>query len=207
MSDGARPEAEFARSYLTGFGECLDSLSLHQVADVIACLERAYEDGSQVFVMGNGGSAATASHMAVDLGKTVLPADSNGTRRFRVTSLTDNVPWMTAIANDLGYEHVFAEQLRNHISPGDVVVAITGSGNSPNIVEGVRVALEHGATTIGLLGFDGGAVKDLVDLYVLVRSDHYGFVEDVHSMLSHLVTAYFKARIAFSLLDEPLPTR
>ncbi len=150
MSDGARPEAEFARSYLTGFGECLDSLSLHQVADVIACLERAYEDGSQVFVMGNGGSAATASHMAVDLGKTVLPADSNGTRRFRVTSLTDNVPWMTAIANDLGYEHVFAEQLRNHISPGDVVVAITGSGNSPNIVEGVRVALEHGATTIGL---------------------------------------------------------
>jgi len=176
------------------------------VADVIACLEEAYEAGRHLFVMGNGGSAATASHMAVDLGKTVLPVPSNGARRFRVTSLTDNVPWMTAIANDLGYQHVFAEQLRNHVEAGDVVIAITGSGNSPNIVEGVRVAAEHGATTIALLGFDGGAVKDLVDLHVLVRSDHYGFIEDVHAMLSHLVTAYFKARIGLSLLDERLTT-
>ncbi|MDP9341759.1 MAG: SIS domain-containing protein [Actinomycetota bacterium] len=173
---------------------------------MIACLQHAYEDGSQVFVMGNGGSAATASHMAVDLGKTVLPIQSNGTRRFRVTSLTDNVPWITAVANDLGYEQVFAEQLRNHVAPGDVVIAITGSGNSPNVVEGVRVASDHGATTVALLGFDGGVVKDMVDLHVLVRSDHYGFIEDVHAMLSHLVTAFFKTRIGLSLLDQPLTT-
>ena len=107
-------------------------------------------------------------------------------------ALTDNVPWMTALANDLGYEHIFSEQLKNLVQKGDVLIAISGSGNSPNIVKGVQAAKALGATVVGILGFDGGKVKDLVDTSVLIRSDNYGYVEDLHMVLDHLITAYFR---------------
>ena len=131
--------------------------------------------------------------MACDLGKNILSSDNEGTtRRFRVASLTDNVPWITALANDLGYEHIFSEQLKCLVQRKDLVIAISGSGNSPNIVEGVKVAKALGAKTVAILGFDGGIVREMVDAYILVESDHYGYIEDVHMTLDHLLTTYFR---------------
>lgn len=192
LKDGIH-KIDFARSYLDGLKRCLDALSHEQVSALITVLETAYQNRRHVFIVGNGGSAATASHMACDLNKTVNGNELHAPGpRFHVVSLTDNVPWMTAIANDLGYDYVFSEQLHNLCEPDDLLIAITGSGNSPNVVEAVRVAKSFGAKVFGILGFDGGVVREMVDEYVLVDSTHYGFIEDIHMVLDHLVTAYFK---------------
>jgi D-sedoheptulose 7-phosphate isomerase len=189
-------QTDFARAYMGELKKCLDSLPLEHVAAVIECLAEAYRQGKQVFIMGNGGSAATASHMACDLGKNILPRGrSHAARRFKVTALTDNVPWITAVANDLGYECVFAEQLRNLVERGDLVIAISGSGNSPNIIEGLKVARESGAKAIGILGFDGGKARSMVDLHVIVNAADYGPIEDIHMVLDHLITAWFRAEV------------
>jgi D-sedoheptulose 7-phosphate isomerase len=188
---------EFARQWLDGLVGCLDTLSLEPIAQVIGYLDTAYQEGKQVFIIGNGGSAATASHMACDLGKSVLPKDDREiARRFRVIALTDNVPWMTALANDLGYEYVFSEQLKNLVQRGDLVIAISGSGNSPNIVEAVKVARALEAKVVGILGFDGGVLREMVDSHILVKSDRYGYVEAVHMALDHLFAAHFRDSIA-----------
>ena len=185
-------KASFAREYFTGLKAVMDRVDIGQVAAFVGELERAYQEDRQVFIVGNGGSAATASHMACDLAKTVLGKKPDRTkRRFRVMSLTDNVPLITAIANDLGYEHVFTEQLVLFARPGDLLVVITGSGNSPNVVNAVRRAQEMGLRTTGLLGFDGGEVLPLLDTPLLIPDFNYGFVEDLHMVLYHLVTAYF----------------
>ena len=182
----------FAMEYLAGLKNTLDVLSVEQVAEMMGCLEDAYREGRQVFIIGNGGSAATASHMACDLGKNTLRIENKETaRRFRVMALTDNVPWITALANDLGYEHVFSEQLKNLVQEGDLVIAISGSGNSSNIVEGVRVAKALGAKVVGILGFDGGKVREMVDVSVVVKGNEYGYIEDIHMVLDHLATKYF----------------
>src|SRR5437764_7196198 len=185
---------DFSLRYLGGMKAVLDALPLDGVDTMIAYLSDAYQHGKQVFVAGNGGSAATASHMACDLGKTVLgQAGDRQDRRFKVIALTDNVPLITAWANDVGYDAIFAEQLRNLANPGDVLIVLTGSGNSPNIVQAVSAARELRVTTIGLLGFDGGSVKTLLDHAVLVDSRSYRYIEDAHTVLNHLITAYFKA--------------
>jgi D-sedoheptulose 7-phosphate isomerase len=199
MSNRLGDGAAFAREYLTGLRAVMDRVDVGQVAALLGELERAYREDRQVFIAGNGGSAATASHMACDLAKTILGRTPDpATRRFRVMSLTDNVPLITAIANDLGYEHVFTEQLVVFARPGDLLVAVTGSGNSPNVVSAVRRARELGLRTAGLLGFDGGQVLSLLDTPVLVPDFHYGFVEDLHMVLDHLVTAYFSRRFQAS---------
>lgn len=185
----------FAGEYIEGLKQCLDALLLEEVAEVIHCLEEAYREGKQVFIIGNGGSAATASHMACDLGNMTLPEGGYAEPRFRVTALTDNVPWITALANDWGYEHIFSEQLKNLLRKGDLVIAISGSGRSANIIEGIRVAKALGAKVLGILGFDGGKAKEMVDASVIVRSEHYGYIEDVHMVLDHLITAYFRAQL------------
>ena len=191
--NGGIRKVDFARNYLESLKRCLDTLSLEQVAALITALETAHQNRRHVFIVGNGGSAATASHMACDLNKTVNGNELHAPgQRFHVVSLADNVPWMTAIANDLGYDYVFSEQLHNLCESGDLLIAITGSGNSPNVVEAVKVAKSFGAKVFGILGFDGGSVRELVDEYVLVESNHYGFIEDIHMVLDHLVTAYFK---------------
>lgn len=185
----------FAKEYLEGLKKCIDALSLEEVAGVIRCLDEAYREGKQVFIIGNGGSAATASHMACDLGKVILPEEGDAKPRFRVMALTDNVPWITALANDLGYEYVFAEQLKNLLHKGDLVIAFSGSGNSPNIIEGIRVAKSLGAKVLGILGFDGGKAGEMVDSSIIVRSEQYGYIEDVHLVLDHLVTGYFRTSL------------
>lgn len=154
----------------------------------------AHERGASIFTLGNGGSAALASHFACDLGKgTLVRLKSN--KRFRVISLTDNVPLITAWANDHGYEHVFAEQLENLVESNDVVFAISGSGNSPNVLRALEVAKHHGARTIGLAGFEGGKMKSLCDVCVILPSDNMEVIEDFHLSMTHAISSVIRRRI------------
>jgi D-sedoheptulose 7-phosphate isomerase len=163
-----------------------------QVAALIEELQKAYDADQQVFIIGNGGSASTASHMACDLAKTVLGKLPNKTtKRFRVMSMTDNVSLITALSNDFGFEHVFTEQLQLFARKGDLLIVITGSGNSPNLICAVELARKMGLRTAGLLGFDGGKIQPLLDTPVLVPNYSYGYVEDVHVIFDHLITAWF----------------
>ncbi len=139
--------------------------------------------------MGNGGSAATASHFALDLAKnTIAP----GAPRLKAISLTDHVPLITAWGNDTAYEHVFAEQLANMIEPGDVAIGISTSGNSPNVINALRLAKQTQASTIGLLGAKGGKIKDMVNAYVLVPGQNIEQEEDVHMILAHVITRHMR---------------
>ncbi len=163
----------------------LDRLALELVEEVVDCLHQARMNGQQVFVMGNGGSAATATHLACDLGKNTV---SPHAPRFRAIALTDNMAVFSAIGNDLGYENVFAEQLANLIRPGDIVIAISASGNSPNVLKAVKLAKAHNARTIGWSGYEGGKLASLVDIPVVVPNFCIEQIEDIHMMLGHMVT-------------------
>ena len=187
----------FVAGYLAGIQRCLAALSVDDVARLLSCLERAYAEDRQVFIIGNGGSAATASHMACDLGKNLYPPSSAGSvRRLRVSSLTDNVSLLTALANDCGYDQVFSQQLAIALQPDDLVIAISASGNSPNVLEALTFARGRGARTAALLGFDGGRARDLVDVAVVVGSRDYGQVEDLHLMLNHIVAGWLRQGIS-----------
>lgn len=154
------------------------------------------EAGAQILIAGNGGSASTASHFACDLGKTVLGAKPELRKtRFRALSLADNVALLTAWANDVSYESVFAEQVKMLGRPGDVLCVISASGSSANVVEAVEAARAMGLHTIGFLGFDGGRLKDLVDDAVVVPCDDYGHVESAHLVLGHLLTQWLHDRL------------
>jgi len=195
-SRGSGTAQTFARDYLAGLKKCLDSLSLERIETIISILAEAYHMGRHVFIIGNGGSAAIASHMACDLNKTILGSRLEVVnKRFRAIALTDNIPLITAWANDTQYKWIFAEQLKNLANEGDLLIAISGSGNSANIVEAVRVAKTLGLRTVGILGFDGGQVKGLVDECLIAESNTYGYVEDIHMVLDHLITAYFEKLI------------
>ena len=170
--------------YLQDVQACLARIPTEPIRQVIAVLDRARTNGKQVFIMGNGGSAATASHFACDLGKGTRRPDLP---RFRVIALNDNLALLSAYANDVGYEHVFAEQLTNLVNRGDVVIGISGSGNSMNVVNALQVARRAQASTIAFSGFDGGKVRDCADLCLIVPSDCMEQVEDVHLILEHLV--------------------
>src|SRR5437660_10098206 len=142
----------------------MQAISLSDLQAVLSILEEAYHNGHRIFVMGNGGSAATASHFALDLAKnTIMP----GAPRLKAISLTDHVPLITAWSNDTHYEHIFAEQLANLIEPGDVVIGISASGNSPNVINAMKLTKQYKASTVALLGAKGGKLKDIVDAYVL----------------------------------------
>jgi D-sedoheptulose 7-phosphate isomerase len=171
-----------AMDYLSNLARVLEEVPGEALAQAIALLLEAHAANKRVYVIGNGGSSATASHFVCDLTKTarVTPYP-----RLKAFALTDNTPLLTAWANDCSYEEVFAEQIRGLVEPGDVVIAISASGNSPNILAGLIAAAAHGAVTIGLLGFDGGAARGLVDVAVHVHAFDYGLVEDTHSALTH----------------------
>lgn len=172
------------RLYLEQVQATLAELPLARIHDVVDVLLSANYLNSTIFTLGNGGSAATASHFACDLSKgTITPNHA----RFRVVALTDAIPIMTAWSNDLAYESIFAEQLRGLIGRGDVVVAFSGSGNSPNVLQAVRLARETGGITIGFSGFKGGELCRLVDIPVLVPCDCMEQIEDVHLVVCHLI--------------------
>jgi D-sedoheptulose 7-phosphate isomerase len=164
----------------------LRSLDLDAVESVVSVLTAARRDGRQVFTCGNGASAALASHFAADLAKMASP----GSRRFRATALTDNVPLITAWANDFGYREVFSRQLANLLCERDVLVAISCSGNSQNVIAALETARARGGETIGLLGFDGGCAKPLVDHIIWCGDSHYGIVEDVHYVICHIIANF-----------------
>lgn len=178
--------------YFSRLKSIIDAMPVERIEGMGEILFQAYRHGKQVFVIGNGGSAATASHMACDLGKNTI---SPNLRRFRIMSLNDNVPLVSALANDIGYDRVFSEQLVNLIRPGDVLIVLSGSGRSPNIIRAMRYARGRAATIIALLGFDGGEAIELADEHVLVPSDDYGLIEDMHMILDHVLTGYFKTRL------------
>jgi D-sedoheptulose 7-phosphate isomerase len=159
---------------------------------IVDVLVEAYETGSMIYLFGNGGSASLASHFACDLGK----GTANGTgKRFRVLALTDNVPLMTAWANDSRYEDIFAEQLVNLVRPKDVAFAISGSGNSPNVLRALRVAREAGAITVGLGGFHGGKMKELCDVSMIVPSDNMQIIEDLHMSTAHALFTVVRQKV------------
>lgn len=194
-------EGSFSETYFQSVGSVLRRLPFALIDQVTEALWQAYLRGSTVFVFGNGGSAALASHCACDLGKGTAV---NGNRRFRVLALTDNVPLMTAWANDARYDDIFAEQLTPFIQKSDVALAISGSGNSPNVLNGLEVAKNAGAFTIGLTGFQGGRMQALCDLCVIVPSDNMQIIEDLHVSVNHAIFASLRARMcsADSLISQ-----
>lgn len=172
-------------SKLIALAHSLDHEAVARVADLFL---RARNEGKKILFIGNGGSAATASHFCNDLGV--------GTRLeskpFRALSLTDHMPTITAVANDHGYEQIFVKQLQVLAEPGDVVVAISASGNSPNLLRAIEWAKDHQNPTVGLVGFDGGAMKKLCTTVIHIETPkgEYGLVEDMHMVLDHLISSY-----------------
>ena len=180
---------EAINQYFNELEEMLRAISKPHLEQVLFLLEAAYRNGHRIFIMGNGGSAATASHFALDLAKnTIMP----GAPRLKAISLTDHVPLITAWSNDTAYEHIFAEQLANMIEPGDVVIGISASGNSPNVINALRLAKHTHASTIGLLGAKGGKIKDIVDAYVLAPGQNIEQEEDAHMILAHVITRHMR---------------
>jgi len=171
-------------SYLEELSATIQKLPLPAIDRLVRVFLEAYNRGRTIFLFGNGGSAALASHMTCDLGKGTAPAVG---RRLRAIALTDNVALLTAWANDTRYEAIFAEQLENLVEPGDVACAISGTGNSRNILAALSVARQAGVVTAGLTGFQGGKMKSLCDVCVVVPSDNMQIIEDLHVSISHAV--------------------
>jgi D-sedoheptulose 7-phosphate isomerase len=170
-------------AYFSSLCGVLRGLPMAELDQVRRHILRAYHDSRTIFVLGNGGSAATASHMICDLNKGTI--QSHRKLRFRVLALTDNVPSLTAWANDSSYDDVFSEQLANFVQPRDVVLAISGSGNSANVLRALEYGRQAGAATLGLTGFNGGKMKDLCDVCVIVPSDNMQLIEDAHHSIAH----------------------
>lgn len=168
--------------------EATDTIPTQAVAQIIQKLQRALAEDRQVFVFGNGGSASNASHFATDLGKG--SSDKIG-KRFRVVSLNDNVSWITALGNDYAYDQVYVRQLMNYAKPGDVVLVMSVSGNSPNVVKAVEWAKEHGLWTSALVGGKRGRLAELADLAIVVPTEHYGRAEDVQMTICHMLCYAF----------------
>lgn len=185
---------QFAGAYLAYLAKLLQRVDTKAVAAFIEELEQARDSRNTVFFVGNGGSAATASHMANDFG--VGAHGSEEELPFRALALTDNVAAMTAIANDDGYQNLFVYQLRIHYRPGDRLVAISASGNSPNVVAAAEWVKQRGGRVVGLVGFDGGKLKSLCDVVIQAETarGEYGPVEDIHMIVDHLVYTWLLSR-------------
>lgn len=186
-------EESFAKTYLEHAQAVIGTVDRKKVVDAIRMLKEARRNGVTVFLAGNGGSAAICSHFACDLNKTVLNPGEND-RRFRAFCLNDNMPLLTAWANDTEYATVFSEPLKNHAREGDVVILVSSSGKSPNIVNAAKTAKELGCRIIGLTGFAGGPLRELSDVSLHVDNPEYGHVECTHEILCHLMTFAIKGQ-------------
>jgi D-sedoheptulose 7-phosphate isomerase len=170
--------------YLDLVNKAIYDLPEESIRDIVDTLKNAYAEGKQVFILGNGGSAATASHVAEDLQKGIKECTG---KRFKVISLTDCTPLICAWANDSGYDCIFAEQLDSFLDPGDVVIAISGSGNSPNVIKAVEKANKMGAITYGWTGFSGGKLAQIAQKSIIVNSDNMQRIEDIHLIIGHMI--------------------
>ena len=162
----------------------IDNLDRNAIISFINLLLKARENGNNIYIMGNGGSASTASHFTCDFNKGLSYKKDI---RFKMISLNDNIPTMLAYSNDLGYENVFVEQLKNFLKKDDVVIGISGSGNSKNILNAIEYANDLGAKTVGLTGFDGGKLKDIVDISIHTDINNMQIAEDVHMTVCHML--------------------
>ncbi len=181
---------EFTINYINRLKELLTQIDLDAIKDIQISIEKTIKNNSKVYVIGNGGSSATASHMANDLGIGLKRRDI---RDIDIISLGDNSAVTSAIANDIGYENIFYMQLKNILKPKDIIIAISCSGNSPNIIKAVQYAKEIGTNIIGVTGFDGGELKSLsnINFHVDAPKGEYGLVEDVHMILDHIIYSYY----------------
>jgi len=179
--------------YLEELKEIITNLSHEEIDTITEVFFEAYHNNRQIFIMGNGGSAATASHFACDLGKGTVGSPSG--KRFRVIALSDNIPLMTAWANDTDYANIFSQQLENLINPRDVVIGISGSGNSLNVIRAFESARLFNAVTMGLTGFSGGKLAHLSHHVIVVPSDNMQQIEDVHLLLTHLIFSIIRDRL------------
>lgn len=179
----------YYREYLTQYIDTVQSLDFSIVERILSELDNARRDNRQVFIAGNGGSAASASHWACDFGKGV---NVDGTKRFRVISLTDNLAWITALGNDISFGDIFVEQLKNTLREGDVIVGLSVSGNSENVVRAFQYAKDNGATVIALVGAKKGRMEALADISLVIPSEDYGIVEDAHMFVNHVISQHLK---------------
>ncbi len=187
---------EYIHDYFTRVKNSIDEMEnpeyLEKIDKIVEILMEARAQKQQIFVMGNGGSGATASHLMCDLGKMTICPDSP---RFKIIALTDNIPLMLAWANDSCYDDIFVEQLKNLMDPGDVILGISGSGNSPNVIKAIDYANEHGGITIGWTGFEGGKLANAAQTALVVPSHNMQRIEDVHMVLTHLVSSLIRDKI------------
>ena len=183
-----------SRQYFEELQRVVTGLCHERIDQMADALVKAYESERVVYTFGNGGSASLASHLACDLGKGT--AYCNGGKRFRVLALTDSITTLTAWANDSSYEDIFSEQLRNFVQPQDVAFAISGSGNSKNVLNALQAAREAGATTLGISGFQGGQMKSLCDICVVVPSNNMQIIEDVHLAMAHSIFRIVYSRMS-----------
>ena len=175
-------------SYFQKVAAVLPAIPAEPVEQIIATLRQARANGQRVFVFGNGGSSANASHIVNDMIKSTIQP---GRPRMKLICLSDNVPTLTAYANDVGYESVFVEQLKNFAQVGDLVMAISGSGNSPNVLRAVEYANSIGCRTLALTGRDGGKLGPLAQLNIQASEPHMGRIEEVHLTICHMIGYYF----------------
>lgn len=185
----------FAKKYIQELKQTLDKLPLIQIEEIKDILLDAYSKDRKIFILGNGGSAATASHFACDLSKGTTIGNPEMKKRFKVIALTDNVPLLTAWGNDTDYSEIFVEQLKNLLDKDDIVIAISGSGNSENVLKAVEYANGKDAFTIGLTGFAGGKLKNIARKCLVVSSDCMERIEDVHLMLEHLICSWLREEL------------
>jgi D-sedoheptulose 7-phosphate isomerase len=178
----------FPEQYKSEVFKAIETVDLAKVEQAIDWFKDARANGRQIFVCGNGGSASTASHFACDI---VKGASYNRAQRFRILALTDQLPTLTAYANDVSYDCVFVEQLRNFAAAGDLVMGISGSGNSPNVIRALEYANSIGCKTLALTGRDGGKLGPLAQLNIQVSAPHMGRIEDAHMIVCHMIGYYF----------------
>ncbi|NLD49363.1 MAG: SIS domain-containing protein [Clostridiaceae bacterium] len=187
---------KYIENYLTNVKDIIDTLDKSALSLVLGAFKKAQLENRRIFVLGNGGSAAHSNHFACDLGKNVT-GDESG--RFKVISVCENVATITAYANDMDYERIFSEQLKNYcVEEGDIILAVSASGNSPNVIKAVEYAKSRKAVIIALVGFNGGMLKNLADIYLLVNSYEYEKVEDLHLLIMHIIVSYFKDQMSVS---------
>lgn len=186
-----------AQNYIDLVKHTLDQLDQEAIRSMAEAFMKAYEDGGNIYTMGNGGSGASASHAAGDF----LKGASYGLeKRFRMICLNDNMPALMAIANDIGYEDIFVEQLKNFLKPGDLVIGISGSGNSENVVRAIQYALDEGVKTIAMTGFNGGKISRMADISVQVPVQDMEVTEDIHMVIFNIIKKEMQARL---LGDNP----
>lgn len=188
---------EMIVDYLLTEKEVIDGLDIGKINTVFAILDDCLKNGKKIYVFGNGGSGSTASHIANDFDKAIFKATD---KRFNVTCLSDNMPLVLAIANDVGYEYIFLYQLIGRLTPDDVVIAISGSGNSKNIINAVQYARECDAMVIGFTGYDGGKLRELANYSLDTNIHNMQITEDIHLILEHLFISMFYEK--YGLADD-----